>query len=107
MKQKAFFITFKGLSFKGIRNFLRRCMELWLRKLWYYGSVEGESPIIKKLQNSSKDGIPLKLSDFKIQNLNIERNFSIKILRVMLDEHISWKSDWKLPYFKLHIFSTY
>ena len=42
-------------------------------------------------KNSSKDDIPLKLPDLKIENLNIERNSSIKFLGVIFDEHISWR----------------
>ena len=38
---------------------------------------------------ASKYYIPLKFLDLKIENVNIERNSSIKSLRVILDEYIS------------------
>ena len=36
-----------------------------------------------------KDNIPRKLPDLHISNKSIERKFSIKILGMMLDEHIT------------------
>ena len=39
-------------------------------------------------KNSSKDDIPVKLPALMVGLTNIERNSSIKILGVMLDEHI-------------------
>lgn len=38
----------------------------------------------------SKEDIQLKLSDFKIENVDDERNSSVKFLEVMLDKHIIW-----------------
>lgn len=38
----------------------------------------------------SKEDIQLKLSDLKIENVDDERNSSVKFLEVMLDEHIIW-----------------
>ena len=52
-------------------------------------------------KNSSKDDIPLKLPDLKIENLNIVRNSSIKFLGVMLDEHISWRDYIRTVEFKV------
>ena len=40
-------------------------------------------------KNSLKDEIPLKISALMIGNNNIDRKSSIKLLRAMLDEHIS------------------
>ena len=37
-----------------------------------------------------KEDIQLKLSDLKIENVDDERNSSVKFLEVMLDEHIIW-----------------
>ena len=37
-----------------------------------------------------KEDIQLKLSDLKIENVDDERNSSVKFLEVMLDEHITW-----------------
>ena len=42
-------------------------------------------------KNSSKDNIALKLPHLKIEIPNIVRNSPIKILGVMLDEHIIWR----------------
>ena len=39
-------------------------------------------------KNSSEDDIPVKLPALMVGLTNIERNSSIKILGVMLDEHI-------------------
>ena len=52
-------------------------------------------------KNSSKDDIPLKLPDLKIENLNIVRNSSIKFLGVMLDEHKSWRDYIRTVEFKV------
>ena len=41
-------------------------------------------------KKSSKDDIPVKLPPLMVGSNNIERTSSIKFLRVMLDEHISW-----------------
>ena len=44
-------------------------------------------------KNPVKDNVPLKLPDLPdlhISNKSIERKSSIKILGVMLDEHITW-----------------
>ena len=38
----------------------------------------------------SKEDIQLKLSDLKIENVDDERNSSVKFLEVMLDKHIIW-----------------
>ena len=38
----------------------------------------------------SKEDIQLKRSDLKIENVDDERNSSVKFLEVMLDEHIIW-----------------
>lgn len=38
----------------------------------------------------SKEDLQLKLSDLKIENVDDERNSSVKFLEVMPDEHISW-----------------
>ena len=42
------------------------------------------------LKKSVKDNIPLKLADLHISNKSFERKSSIKLLGVMLDEHIAW-----------------
>ena len=41
-------------------------------------------------ENSVKENIPLKLPDLHISNESIERKSSMKVLRVMLNEHIAW-----------------
>ena len=41
-------------------------------------------------KNSSKDDIPVKLLALMVGSNNIERTPSIKVLGVMLNEHISW-----------------
>ena len=41
-------------------------------------------------KNSFKDEIPFKPPALMAGNYNIERKHSIKLLWVMLDEHISW-----------------
>ena len=38
----------------------------------------------------SKEDIQLKPSDLKIENVDDERNSSVKFLEVMLDKHIIW-----------------
>ena len=38
----------------------------------------------------SKEDIQLKRSDLKIENVDDERNSSVKFLEVMLDKHIIW-----------------
>ena len=38
----------------------------------------------------SKEDLQLKLSDLKIENVDDERNSSVKFLEVMLDKHIIW-----------------
>ena len=53
----------------------------------------------KKFQKSldtpyliSGDNTPLKLPGLHISNKSIERKYSIKFLRAMLDEHIAWNN---------------
>ena len=46
-------------------------------------------------KNSTKDDLPLKLTDVKIVNNVLKRQTSIKFLGVMLDENISWKEHIK------------
>ena len=46
-------------------------------------------------ENSSKDKLPLKMSELKIGNTIIIRKFSFKFLGVMLNENISWKDHIK------------
>ena len=41
-------------------------------------------------KNSSKDDIPVKVPALMVCSNNIERTSSIQLLRVMLEEHISW-----------------
>ena len=46
-------------------------------------------------KTNKKDDIPLKLPRLQINNYNIERILSIKFLRVLLDENLSWKDHIK------------
>ena len=46
-------------------------------------------------KTSKKDDIPLKLPRLQVNNYNIERIPSIKFLRVLLDENLSWKDHIK------------
>ena len=52
-------------------------------------------------KNSSNDDISLKLPDLKIEDLNIERNSSIKVLGIMPAEHINWRDHVKTVEFKI------
>lgn len=46
-------------------------------------------------KSSSKSDILLKLSDLKIENLNIDNNSSIKFLGVLLDKHKKLEGPYK------------
>ena len=46
-------------------------------------------------KKSTKDDLPLKLSDSKIVNSVSKRQTSFNFLEVMLDENISWKEHIK------------
>ena len=46
-------------------------------------------------KNSTKDDLPLKLSNSKIVNSVSKRQTSFNFLEVMLDENISWKKHIK------------
>ena len=52
-------------------------------------------------KNSTKDDLSLKLPDLKIVNSVLKSQTSIKFLRVMLDENISWKQHIKTVETKL------
>ena len=45
--------------------------------------------------NSTKDKLTLKMPELKIGNTTIKRKSSVKLLREMLDENISWKDHIK------------
>ena len=46
-------------------------------------------------KNSTKDDLPLKLSELKIVNSVLKRQPSVEFLGVMLHENISWKEHIK------------
>lgn len=52
-------------------------------------------------KNYSKDEIPLKLPHLNIENLDIERNSTIHILLVMLNEHINLKDHITIEEFEI------
>ena len=55
------------------------------------GLVQTKSNYTIFHSNSAIDDIPLKIPDLKIGNSRIKRKSSLKFLRVILDENISWK----------------
>ena len=75
-------------SHENIKDFFYNVNPEWKKISQWFKANKLSITLFHK--NSFKDEIPVKLPALMISNNNIERKSSIKFLKVMLDEHISW-----------------